>query len=47
VTFWDRGRPARKRVEDAQSFGSSPYPFSRCALIAGGAPAVPANRLSD
>jgi len=42
---WDRGRPASKRANGAQSFPTTPNPFSRFALIAGGTPAVPANHL--
>ena len=41
----DRGRPARKRAAGALIFRSIPNPFSRCALIAGGTPAVPDNHL--
>jgi len=38
---WDRGRPARKRPDNAQVFESTPKSSSRFALIAGGTPAVP------
>ena len=48
VIWWDRGRPARKRAEGAKALHAEPaFSFSRFALIAGGAPAVPANHLSQ
>jgi hypothetical protein len=35
VICWDRGHPARKRAEGAQSFGLVHNTFSRFALICG------------
>ncbi|HYV00493.1 MAG TPA: tetratricopeptide repeat protein [Pyrinomonadaceae bacterium] len=46
VICWDRGRPARNAPKVRRFYASpSLKTFSRCALIAGGAPAVPANHL--
>jgi hypothetical protein len=47
VIGWDRGRPARKRAEGAQSFKSSRrIHFRASRSFAGGTPAVPANLLT-